>query len=521
MMKGSYICARCGKSLASSQSLWNHKQRCKSTSRPPLDEKDIYRIMGQPQPTPSPYSKDAKQEGSEKMQNLSRKLNTASSNSLDFQPIGKKPSPPTSKEEESKNSENETDTEEDDKSSLGSLRIDDDSDVSPAEDDEDDNMNRKVWRVIVHWGKSNDCNNAFDAFKFFFRFNQALDHDAIIEQLMDSVHGFRDDGISFKESLARALKKRKYLIYKAVRRREQGSDEESSSDEQQSDDESGDMDIWEELCRSDGDILETLRKYILFCRSLKRDPIFRSVKEVMQNCMQDIDPMHSDEALDHAIDEKSASIIEAVNAATQHLGSGLFLSPHKGRGIDDDNEDDEMHEKIWEIIALKNYLDELSSVKFFTRLCQNIDHDHTFQRVWNKTQALVDDAVTFKQALDKTIEKEKSLIYRAFANAKEEKCSSGGDEGDIWCLMLQEIEEDNFDELDAFKMYILYYQSIKRDNVFRAIMKTLVLVRGDMDFEEALNFAVERNKSLILQAIKKARKEWSPATANQQPGLLY
>ena len=31
MMKSSYICAQCGKSLASSQSLWNHKQRCKGT----------------------------------------------------------------------------------------------------------------------------------------------------------------------------------------------------------------------------------------------------------------------------------------------------------------------------------------------------------------------------------------------------------------------------------------------------------------------------------------------------------
>ena len=30
-MKGSYICTQCGKSLASSQLLWNHKQRCKDT----------------------------------------------------------------------------------------------------------------------------------------------------------------------------------------------------------------------------------------------------------------------------------------------------------------------------------------------------------------------------------------------------------------------------------------------------------------------------------------------------------
>ena len=31
-MKGSYICIQCGKPLASSQSLWNHKQRCKDTA---------------------------------------------------------------------------------------------------------------------------------------------------------------------------------------------------------------------------------------------------------------------------------------------------------------------------------------------------------------------------------------------------------------------------------------------------------------------------------------------------------
>ena len=31
-MKGSYMCTQCGKSLASSQSLWNHKQICKGTT---------------------------------------------------------------------------------------------------------------------------------------------------------------------------------------------------------------------------------------------------------------------------------------------------------------------------------------------------------------------------------------------------------------------------------------------------------------------------------------------------------
>ena len=108
-------------------------------------------------------------------------------------------------------------------------------------------------------------------------------------------------------------------------------------------------------------------------------------------------------------------------------------------------DDDQMDKKIWEIIAQKCRPydhDKLSSLKLFVRLRQSIDHDQTFKRMLNKTRALVDGAedLTFKEALAKTIEKEKRLIYQAFANTKEDKCESsnnGGDEGtaNVWCLM--------------------------------------------------------------------------------------
>ena len=39
-MKGQYICTHCGKSMASSQSLWNHKQKCKGTA-----EREIPRVI--------------------------------------------------------------------------------------------------------------------------------------------------------------------------------------------------------------------------------------------------------------------------------------------------------------------------------------------------------------------------------------------------------------------------------------------------------------------------------------------
>ena len=130
------------KTLSSYKCLWRHKKSCQPT--------------GHNSEIPRQHHHTAERERSETVQDLFRKLG---STPLDFQPVGEKPSPPT---HDDQNSENETDTEKDDKSSLGSL-----SDVSPAEDEEDDNMNRKVWRVIVHWGNSNDCSNALDAFKFF------------------------------------------------------------------------------------------------------------------------------------------------------------------------------------------------------------------------------------------------------------------------------------------------------------------------------------------------------------------
>ena len=133
----------------------------------------------------------------------------------------------------------------------------------------------------------------------------------------DSVRIFRDnENIGFKEALNRALKKRKYLVYRALR--EQPSDEESS--DEQSDDESGKINIWKELKSDDGDIFEDLRKHILFCRALKRNALFRTVTELMKDCMDDVDSMDNDEALDYAIDIKSADIVESARAYGEQVG---------------------------------------------------------------------------------------------------------------------------------------------------------------------------------------------------------
>ena len=88
----------------------------------------------------------------------------------------------------------------------------------------------------------------------------------------------------------------------------------------------------------------------------------------------------------------------------------MMVDDADGSSSGEDHDDQAVHEMIWGRIADNYYFDELSSLK----LRQIIDHDETCQRVIKRTRTslLRDDAenLTFNEALDKIIEKEKSLI---------------------------------------------------------------------------------------------------------------
>ena len=77
-----------------------------------------------------------------------------------------------------------------------------------------------------------------------------------------------------------------------------------------------------------------LRCYILLSRSIKRDEIFHSVKEMIQECIDDIDPMLHDEALSYVIDKKSSVIVETARRAV--LGGGSKHTSDDGSSGGDD-----------------------------------------------------------------------------------------------------------------------------------------------------------------------------------------
>ena len=74
---------------------------------------------------------------------------------------------------------------------------------------------------------------------------------------------------------------------------------------------------------------------------------------------------------------------------------------------------------------------------------------------------------------------------------------------DIWETMFNECEETGLSINDIYKYKILFLRAMKKDETHKAIMQTLQRVRDeeDMDFEEALDFAIEKRRFLIHRQI--------------------
>ena len=139
---------------------------------------------------------------------------------------------------------------------------DDSDDSNQPEDEEDEQTDEKIWNAISHWCITNR-EDALDGFRYWFQFCRKLDHDPTIQKILEFVQVLRDenDSLTFKDALDLALMKRKYLVYETLKAfKTEG--------------------IWKTLLEEPDrglDVFQWLKKYILVCKSMKRDPIFNSV----------------------------------------------------------------------------------------------------------------------------------------------------------------------------------------------------------------------------------------------------
>jgi hypothetical protein len=331
--KNWYVCNKCGKTLSSYKCLWRHKKSCQSTGH----NSEIPRQ----QHAAADRKRSEKEQKRENKSKVFEQLRAADTSPLDFHFVGEEQtnkekgdelSDGSSTEEESQNREyamSDTDEEQvkEEESIIGNL-IDE---SSAAEDDDDVIMDAGVWHSIAFHAEENA--GLLVSFKFFFQLAEAVDHDATIKKVMDTVCAIRDDDvIGFKEALDHALEKRKFLIWKTLK-------DNAAADKVEH------FNVWKMISsemkeHTLDEAFRILRCYILLSRSIKRDEIFHSVKEMIEECEDDIDPMSHDEALSYAIDQKRSVIVEAAQravAGSKHnaSSSSVHTSDDGSSGEDD------------------------------------------------------------------------------------------------------------------------------------------------------------------------------------------
>ena len=94
----------------------------------------------------------------------------------------------------------------------------------------------------------------------------------------------------------------------------------------------------------------------------------------------------------------------------------------------------------------------------------------------------------------------------------EDNSSIDGDEEDsnnslIWKYILEESEKDQDTPMETYKLTVKLYQLLKNDQTHKSIMETVQRARDeeDMDFAEALDYAVDKRKFLIQRKIKEVK----------------
>ena len=77
----------------------------------------------------------------------------------------------------------------------------------------------------------------------------------------------------------------------------------------------------------------------------------------------------------------------------------------------------------------------------------------------------------------------------------------------VWIHMISESIDSGEDVLEVYKSKVKFARKLRRDAIHRAVMTTLenVRVEENMDYEEALDYAVDKRKFLIRR--KKSKIE--------------
>ena len=99
-----------------------------------------------------------------------------------------------------------------------------------------------------------------------------------------------------------------------------------------------------------------------------------------------------------------------------------------------------------------------------------------------------------------------STVEKYELASDNEQLSGDEEEVDVWKVITDEADDEDGGVLQAFKRNVLFCRSFKRDETYQAVINTLEKVKEDeeMDFAEALDYAVDKRKFIIYRSAKEA-----------------
>ncbi len=122
------------------------------------------------------------------------------------------------------------------------------------------------------------------------------------------------------------------------------------------------------------------------------------------------------------------------------------------------------------------------------------------------------------EELNETIEQSESEIsLQNESNGSSDESEGEGEETmDVWPIIAEEAAHYEGNVLEAYKQNVLFCRGLKNDEIHQKVMGTLKRATDeeeDMDFEEALDYAIDKRKYAILKVVQEAHdhneEEWT------------
>ena len=279
-------------------------------------------------------------------------------------------------------------------------------------------------------------------------------------------------------------------------------DESNDSSLEDSDEQNEDVEkVWRLIahrsCVKNCDALSSFKFFVKLCQTLKQDQTLRMIMKTIKNA-RDKYGMKFKEAVDYAVNKKKHTIYNIGELMCEIDSGDETNNNEKLNHTDEDTTDSDSDDN--DSIGSESDSDDNDSIDSES---DSDDNDST------GSESDSDDSSD-----------------ESDSEHSDDSDSESTDNGEIWKELYDDAVKFNVDILEIVASYIRLCQTLKHDAVYESVMETVeyaIDIDKEKNFDDALDFAVQKRKFLILQAFGKAKmeackegKQWSIASTEDE-----